>query len=321
MGLSPYSRDAARSWAAEAAKRYRKLSGEAEDVLILKPDIVVAGRFTKRATRELLKEKGLRVVEFDVARSLDDAKRQMAMMGALIGHPERAAAENARLDAAIARTRAATSRRGFRVLALSRRGWVSGGDSLTASLLTAAGPVQRGRRARPKAQRLRHAGADRRQQAGPAAGLERQRFRRGPGPRVPAAPGDREALSAGEAPRHFGATDRVRRPDAARRARPAHRRDRAREPLTCLPRCGCWSGRHSRRHRPRAARDACTRRSTPRWRSRSDGCARLQRCGRRRDAPRDDRRARRAPARSAPHRRAATRPRTAPARRGGIRPT
>ena len=58
LGLSPYSRDAARSWAAEAAKRYPKLSGEAEDVLILKPDIVVAGRFTKRATRELLKREG-----------------------------------------------------------------------------------------------------------------------------------------------------------------------------------------------------------------------------------------------------------------------
>ena len=139
VGLSPYSRDAARSWAAEAAKRYPKLSGEAEDVLILKPDIVVAGRFTKRATRELLKEKGLRVVEFDAARSLDDAKRQMATMGALIGHPERAAAENARLDAAIARTNAAASRSRYRVLALSRRGWVSGGDSLTSSLLTAAG--------------------------------------------------------------------------------------------------------------------------------------------------------------------------------------
>jgi iron complex transport system substrate-binding protein len=139
VGLSPYSRDAARSWAAEAAKRHRKLSGEAEDVLILKPDIVVAGRFTKRATRELLKEKGLRVVEFDVAHSLDEAKRQMAMMGALIGHPERAAAENARLDAAIARAQAVASRRGFRVLALSRRGWVSGGDSLTSSLLTTAG--------------------------------------------------------------------------------------------------------------------------------------------------------------------------------------
>ena len=139
LGLSPYSRDGARSWAADAAKRYPKLSGEAEDVLILKPDIVVAGRFTKRATRELLKQKGLRVVEFDAARSLDDARRQMAMMGELIGQRERAAAENARLDAAIARARAAASRTRFRVLALARRGWVSGGDSLTSSMLDAAG--------------------------------------------------------------------------------------------------------------------------------------------------------------------------------------
>jgi iron complex transport system substrate-binding protein len=139
LGLSPYSRDGARSWAAEAAKRYPKLSGEAEDVLILKPDIVVAGRFTKRATRELLKQKGLRVVEFDAARSLDDARRQMTMMGELIGQRERAAAENARLDAAIARARAAASRTRFRVLALARRGWVSGGDSLTSSMLDAAG--------------------------------------------------------------------------------------------------------------------------------------------------------------------------------------
>jgi iron complex transport system substrate-binding protein len=139
VGLSPYSRDAARSWAAEAAKRYPKLSGEAEDVLILKPDIVLAGRFTKRATRELLKQKGLRVAEFDVVSSLDDARRQTAMMGELLGQRERAAAENARLDAAIVRAKASVSRRGVRVLALARRGWVSGGDSLTSSLLDAAG--------------------------------------------------------------------------------------------------------------------------------------------------------------------------------------
>ena len=48
---------------------------------MLKPDVVVAGRFTKRATRELLKEKGLRVVEFDAARSLDDVKKQIRLMG------------------------------------------------------------------------------------------------------------------------------------------------------------------------------------------------------------------------------------------------
>lgn len=139
LGLSPYARDPARSWDAARAAQFPKLSGEAEDVLILKPDIVVAGRFTKRATRELLKEKGLRVAEFDPARSLDDVKKQLRQMGALVRHPERADAEIAKIDAAITRARQVASRKPYRVLAVSRRGWVSGGDNLTTSLLTAVG--------------------------------------------------------------------------------------------------------------------------------------------------------------------------------------
>ena len=139
LGLSPYARDAARSWDAAKAGQFPRLSGEAEDVLVLKPDIVVAGRFTKRATRELLKEKGLRVVEFDVVRSLEDVKKQIRLMGDLVRHPDRAALEIQRLDIATAHAREVASRRPYRVLALSRRGWVSGGDSLTSSLLATAG--------------------------------------------------------------------------------------------------------------------------------------------------------------------------------------
>jgi iron complex transport system substrate-binding protein len=139
LGLSPYSRDRARSWDAAKAAQFPKLSGEAEDVLVLRPDVVVAGRFTKRATRELLKEKGLRVVEFDAARSLDDVKKQIRQMGDLVQHPDRAAAEIQRLNTAIAHAREVVSRTSYRVLALSRRGWVSGGDSLTSSLLATVG--------------------------------------------------------------------------------------------------------------------------------------------------------------------------------------
>ncbi|HEY8337600.1 MAG TPA: ABC transporter substrate-binding protein [Tardiphaga sp.] len=144
LGLSPYARDPARSWDAVRATQFPKLSGEAEDVLVLKPDAVVAGRFTKRATRELLKEKGLRVVEFNPARSLDDVKSQLRQMGALVQHPDRATAEIAKLDAAIARARAAAARKPRRVLAVSRRGWVSGGDNLNTSLLSAVGLVNAG---------------------------------------------------------------------------------------------------------------------------------------------------------------------------------
>jgi iron complex transport system substrate-binding protein len=139
LGLSPYSRDPARSWAAAQANSFPRLSGAAEDVLMLQPDVVVAGRFTKLATRELLKDKGLRVVEFDVARSLDDARKQIRLMGEVTGHPDRASAEIDRLDAAMAHVRKLAARKPYRVLAVSRRGWISGSDSLTSSLLANVG--------------------------------------------------------------------------------------------------------------------------------------------------------------------------------------
>lgn len=144
LGLSPYARDPARSWDVAKAMQFPLLSGEAEDVLVLKPDIVVAGRYTKRATRELLKEQALRVVEFDPARSLDDVKKQLRQMGDLTKHPDRAAGVIKRLDAAIARVRGVASRKPYRVLAVSRRGWVSGGESLTTSLLAVAGLANAG---------------------------------------------------------------------------------------------------------------------------------------------------------------------------------
>ena len=108
-------------------------------MLVLKPDVVVASLFDKRSTRELLKEKGLHLVEFSVPRKLDEVKAQIREMGDIVGHPDRAAAEIARLDAAIARARQAVTGKHYRVLPLSRRGWVSGSDSLVSSLLAEAG--------------------------------------------------------------------------------------------------------------------------------------------------------------------------------------
>jgi len=144
LGLSPYARDPQRSWDADKASRFPRLSGEAEDVMVLKPDVVVAGRYTKRATRELLKQQGLRVVEFNAARSLDEVKAQLRQMGDLVRHPDRAVDEIKRLDAAVARARSVASKKSYRVLAVSRRGWVSGGENLTTSLLAAVGLANAG---------------------------------------------------------------------------------------------------------------------------------------------------------------------------------
>ena len=139
LGLSRYSRDAWQSFAAADARRYPILSGGAEDVLVLKPDIVAASLFDKRSTRELLKAQGLHLAEFSVPRNLDEVKAQIREMGEIVGHPDRAEAEITRLDAAMARARLAVTEKHYSVLPLSRRGWVSGRDSLVSSLLTETG--------------------------------------------------------------------------------------------------------------------------------------------------------------------------------------
>jgi iron complex transport system substrate-binding protein len=139
LGLSRFSHDAWQSWAVDDARRFPSLSGGAEDVLVLKPDVVVASLFDKRSTREILKAQGLRLAEFSVPRNLDEVKVQIREMGEIVRHQDRAEEEIARLDAAMARARRAVEQKHYSVLPLSRRGWVSGSDSLVSSLLTETG--------------------------------------------------------------------------------------------------------------------------------------------------------------------------------------
>ena len=136
VGLSRFSRDA---WVADDAHRYPILSGGAEDVLVLRPDVVVASLFDKRSTRELLKVNGFHLAEFAVPQNLAEARIQIREMGVIAGHPDRAAAEIARLDAALVRARQAVADRHYRVLPLTRRGWVAGSDSFLGALLTETG--------------------------------------------------------------------------------------------------------------------------------------------------------------------------------------
>jgi iron complex transport system substrate-binding protein len=139
VGLSRFSRDAWQSFVADDARRFPMLSGGAEDVLVMRPDIVVASLFDKRSTREFLKAKGLHLVEFSVPRNLGEVKVQIREMGDIAGHPDRAKAQIGRLDAAIARARQTVTEMHYSVLPLSRRGWVSGRGSLVSSLLAETG--------------------------------------------------------------------------------------------------------------------------------------------------------------------------------------
>lgn len=141
VGLSPYAHDGWRSWAASRARSFPALSGTAEEIIVLKPDLVLAGRFTRQTTRAFIRDRGIAMEEFDVVRTVADARRQILRVARIVGAEPAGAERAAALDAAMARLRAAAKGQPLRILPLARRGWVSGQDSVITDLLKTAGLV------------------------------------------------------------------------------------------------------------------------------------------------------------------------------------
>lgn len=139
LGLSPYAGDTLRSWAADKALSLPKLSGTAEEVLILKPDLVLLSRYMKPDTLDFIRRRGIPHAEFDDVRSLDEAKAQILAFGARVGEAEAAKTRVAAIDVALEGLRVTATRAGIRVLPLARRGWVAGKETLMSDLLAKAG--------------------------------------------------------------------------------------------------------------------------------------------------------------------------------------
>jgi iron complex transport system substrate-binding protein len=136
--ISHYSHDPrASSMDAATAHRFRVTGGTVEEVLALDPDVVVAGTFLQPATRAAFERLGVRVETVGIASTSAESEAQVAKLAALAGHPERGAALNARIEAALA----AAQWDGAKVTTLlwQEGGIVPGEQSLIAQLLSRTG--------------------------------------------------------------------------------------------------------------------------------------------------------------------------------------
>jgi iron complex transport system substrate-binding protein len=101
VSVSHVARDPVASAMAAEAAAYPVNRATAEEVFLLRPDLVLAGDWDRPATRAALDRLGLRVERFAVETGFDDLRANVARMGALLGRPERAAELLAALDAAL----------------------------------------------------------------------------------------------------------------------------------------------------------------------------------------------------------------------------
>jgi len=125
---------------ADRANRLRLNAGSAEDVFLMRPDLVLAGEFTNRAAVSLWQRLGGRVEVFPAAASLADIHMLIARMGRLLGREERAAALRddfiARLDALARRAEPLPRDAGAYHYA---NNYTSGAGTLASDVMVAAG--------------------------------------------------------------------------------------------------------------------------------------------------------------------------------------
>lgn len=88
--VTHYSRDPNVSAVASLAGNLPFTNGSAEEVIALKPDLVLASKRNARQTQLVLKGLGLRVETFEVPETVAGGLSQIRKIAALIGRPERA---------------------------------------------------------------------------------------------------------------------------------------------------------------------------------------------------------------------------------------
>lgn len=74
----------------QEARQFSLNHGLAEEIFLMKPDVVIAGTFTTRATVTLLRRLGIRVEEFAPVSNFDDIEDNMTRMGAILGNEPKA---------------------------------------------------------------------------------------------------------------------------------------------------------------------------------------------------------------------------------------
>jgi iron complex transport system substrate-binding protein len=138
--VSYLARDRESSFIADKAEHYPVNHGRLEELLELKPDLVLAGAYSEPRLLRLLKRLGVRVEQFPLSHTLDGIRQDIVRMGALLDQPEKAVELIRQMESKIARIPpAAGGSPRPKALFYQPRGYTSGHDTLQDEALKLAG--------------------------------------------------------------------------------------------------------------------------------------------------------------------------------------
>ncbi|MDG4647007.1 ABC transporter substrate-binding protein [Roseibacterium sp. SDUM158017] len=137
VSVSAIARDPLSSVMHEEAAAYPENHGGAEEIYLLRPDLVLAGIWSDPATVSMLRGLGIEVAQLDVADTLEDIPDRVAEMGALLGREDAAQTLIRRFETDLAALAGAPG--GPRAAFYYPNGYTLGTGSLGHEILTHAG--------------------------------------------------------------------------------------------------------------------------------------------------------------------------------------
>lgn len=140
LAISHYSKDPrSASMDARLASALPATRGTVEEVLALKPDLVLGSTFIDPATASAYQRLGLRLETLGMASTIEASQEQIRQIATLSGHPERGEALIARIDAALAAAAPPAGVRPVETVVWQSGGMVPGDGTLIADLLRRTG--------------------------------------------------------------------------------------------------------------------------------------------------------------------------------------
>ncbi len=140
LAISAYSRDpASSSMDLAQARAFPSTNGTVEEVLALRPDIIVSGTYTAPATRAAFAGLGMRLEELPIARTVATSEAQVRRLAALVRHPDRGEAMVVQIEAALVAAKPSPDTAPLTAVVWESGGIVAGDDTLIADLLRRTG--------------------------------------------------------------------------------------------------------------------------------------------------------------------------------------
>lgn len=132
--------DPATSVLADEAQAYAVNHGQAEEIFLMQPDLVVAGTYTALSAVSMLRRLGFRVEQFAPESSFDSIRENILRMGQLLGREERARELVREFDEGLARLQRPAGKP-LSVAIYSSNSYTSGRGSLSHAAIEAAGLI------------------------------------------------------------------------------------------------------------------------------------------------------------------------------------